>query len=189
MNKNFQEVINTYSNNLRDPQTNLLLGQFYDEHGQNAGAISFYLRAAELTEDINVAYECLVRNALLIDRLQRRPFSSTGQLLHAIQIVPTRPEAYYHLTRFYEQKKEWQEIYTLLTLANRLREPYQRSTSLDLDYPGDYVLDFQKGVAAWWMNRGGESIKIFKTLLGTQDMREDFVRGCKNNLARIDKTS
>ena len=57
MNKTFQELINNYNNNFRDPQANLLMGQYYDSLGQSAGALSFYLRAAELTEDKNLAYD------------------------------------------------------------------------------------------------------------------------------------
>jgi tetratricopeptide (TPR) repeat protein len=73
MNKTFQELLNSYSSNTVDPYSNLELGQYYDNLGQSASALSFYLRAAELTEDPNLAYDCLVRNALLIEKLQRRP--------------------------------------------------------------------------------------------------------------------
>ncbi len=189
MNKTFQELINNYNNNFRDPQANLLMGQYYDSLGQSAGALSFYLRAAELTEDKNLAYDCLIRNAVLIDKLNRRPFSAKGQLYHAIALIPTRPEAYFHISRFHEQKQEWLEVYATITQAQSFLQPYTRTTSIDLDYPGDYVLDFQKAVAAWWMNRGEESATIFRHLMNEYEMRWDFAAGCINNLVRINRNT
>lgn len=184
MNKTFQELLNKYLADPRDPYVNLELGQHYDALKQSAGAMSFYLRTAELTQDKDLAYDCLVRNALLIEKLQRRPHSAKGQLQHAIALIPTRPEAYFHLTRFYEQKQEWQEIYTAVVQAQTFKQPYSRTSNLDLDYPGDYVLDFQKAVAAWWINRGEESAKTFKYLLDEYEMRWDFTAGCINNLKK-----
>jgi len=180
-----QSLINKYVNDPRDPKTNLDLGKYYDELGQNASAISFYLRAAELTEDKHLAYDCIVRNFLLIDNLTRRSFSARGQIFHAIALLPERPEAYFHLSRLYEQKQEWLEMYATTIQAKTFKRDYTRSTDLNLDYPGDYALDFQKGVAAWWINRGDEAGNIFKYLLDTYNMRHDFKAGCVNNLKRI----
>jgi tetratricopeptide (TPR) repeat protein len=185
MDKTFQELLNRYSSNTVDPYSNLELGQYYDNLGQSASALSFYLRAAELTEDPNLAYDCLVRNALLIEKLQRRPHSTKGQLLHAIAQSPTRPEAYYHLSRVHEQKQEWQELYTAILQAQTFKQPYTRTSTLNLDYPGDYVLDFQKAVAAWWLSREEESTTTFRYLLDEHEMRWDFALGCINNLGRL----
>ena len=185
MNKNFQELLNNYLNNTGDPYTNLELGQYYDSIGQSAGAMSFYLRAAELTEDTGIMYDCLIRTSLIITKFGRRPHSAKGQLYHAISVDPTRPEAYYHLSRIYEQKQEWLEVYTTAIQSQTFYTPYERKTSIDLDYPGEYAMIFQKAVAAWWINRGPEAKKIFKELLANYEMREDFIAGCISNLNRL----
>lgn len=187
MSTNFKELIEHYVSSPQDSSANLQMGLYYDRFEQNAGALSFYLRAAELTEDKELAYDCLVRNALLIEKLQRRPFSTKGQLLHAIQLDPTRPEAYYHLTRMYEQNKEWQEIYTTISLFEALKKPYKQKTPINLDYPGSYAMDFQKAVAAWWISKAEESAKTFRFLLDEYEMRQDFAQGCIYNLGKIGK--
>jgi len=55
--------------------------------------------------------------------------------------------------------------------------------TIDLEFT-DYCLLFEKGVAAWWISRKDEAVKIFNDLLAydlTPEYRESVVR----NLASI----
>ena len=60
-------------------------------------AVSYYLRAAERTDEILLKYESLIRAALCFERQGSRNFTVKGLIQHAISTCPTRPEAYFYL--------------------------------------------------------------------------------------------
>ena len=185
MENNLQTLVQSFVKDPRNPQSNLELGQFYDGLGQYASALSFYLRAAELSTDEHLAYDCLIRNFLLFRKQTNRTHSAKGQLLHALALCPTRPEAYFHLTKLQEEKQEWQEMYTTALQGWKLKQPVDRRTTLDLEYPGDHLLLFQRAVAGWWVDQGNESRLLFRHLLDEYKLEEEYSIACRNNLNTI----
>ena len=61
-----QQAIENYIENPKDSERNYALGRLYEQEGQLAAALTFYLRTAELTENAHLQYECLIRNHLMI---------------------------------------------------------------------------------------------------------------------------
>ena len=55
------DQLSLFINNTEDAQTNFKLGLEYENLGQTAAAIRFYLRSAERSSDDVLAYEALLR--------------------------------------------------------------------------------------------------------------------------------
>jgi hypothetical protein len=171
-----------------DPERNVLLAIYYDHIGQTASAVSFYLRTAERTPEDLLKYECLIRAALCFERQGSRRFTVKGLLQHAVSIMPARPEAYYHLSRFYENQQadgHWNDAFTIASIGEVVSNDDGPPTRTDLNYPGKDGLTFQKALSAWQCGLCTESRNIFKKLLRKEDLSDDLKKLVENNLKFI----
>jgi hypothetical protein len=146
------------------PEVNFYMGCHYHYIKQTASAVSYYLRAAERTHDELMRYEALLRAGMCFDSQGSRNNSVEGMLQHAVALMPTRPEGYFYLSRFYERAQRWFDAYLISTIGDKLaiRRPSKLRTVLD--YPGFYGIVFEKAVASWWTGLCEESRNIFKYL-------------------------
>lgn len=152
-------------NNVNDPEnpkTNYELAIEYERIGQTAAAISYFLRSSERTNDKHLSYECLIRIGNCFDRQKNRAYTVKSMYQAAMCILPERPEAYYLLSRLYENDKNYIESYLMAELALKNTKDHK---NIDVGYKGRWLLLFQKAVSAWWRGRGMESRKIFQILL------------------------
>ena len=106
-----QTYLNQYVKAPLSPDNNFWLAYEYEKIGQNAAALSYYLRCAEISKDRDLVYECLLKSWLMLNRTGRREWYEHQQLLTAITQHPKRPEAYFLLSRYHEYKEEWKECY------------------------------------------------------------------------------
>ena len=102
----------------------------------------------------------------------------------AIAYSPKRPEAWFLLSRWYERNQKWQESYTAAEVGIQNLPSIFLPLPIDVEYAGDFVLPFQKGVAAWWVGRQDESEEIFRSLL-KQNLPELYLRAVKSNMERL----
>jgi len=176
-----------YDNFIEDPynpEINLLLGEQYYQEGHRAGALTYFLRCAEYATDDNLIYEALLKVALCLKEAGNRPHSTRGALLNAVTHNTERPEAYYHLSCDYQEKGEWQESY-LTAVQGLAKLKHVKETLVDVDYPGEHALLFQKGVAAWWIGKCDESRYLFQHLLKDWVLEGKFIDACHKNLTSI----
>lgn len=162
---------------------NFYLGRFYEDNGHTASAISYYLRTTEYGSDKTLTYEALLRTALCFRKQGCRTFMVKGVLLRAIALLPQRPEAYFLLSRTYEQAKDWQESYVFANLGLELKEEEHIALQTDVEYPGRYGFTFEKAVVAWWIGLYDESLGLFRELnkvLGT--LLPVYKQAVQNNL-------
>ena len=138
-----------YVNNPMDPSINFDLGLEYENIGQTAAALSFYLRWAELTDDKTVAYESILKTHKCVAKQTRRPVWEQEQLITALTHLPQRPEAYLLLSLWHSAREEWKasNSYAVqgLEMANLTLAPLKS----DVGYPGHYALKFQKAFTCW----------------------------------------
>lgn len=142
------------------------LAREYEKAGHTAAALSYYLRVAEYGENLDLIYEALIRAGKCLGAQGRRKISEKGMYLHAISVLPNRPEAYFVLSQYHEFHQEWMEAYTNACIGESLKNN-RKTTYTDLGYAGQYVLLFQKAVAAWWIGKASESREIFHYLSET----------------------
>jgi hypothetical protein len=111
--------------------------------------------------DKGVVYECMIRIAMAFAKQGGRGNSQQGALKHAIRLDPNRPEAYYHLSQYYESIKKYMDSYLAAEAGLRCDDT---SAAPHLGYPGVYALIFQKAVAAWWWGRPKETKELHNLL-------------------------
>lgn len=184
-NKRLTELIYIFVDNPDDPSANFNLGLFYEQNGQFASAVSYYLRTAERTYYTPVVYESIIRAAICFDRQGTRNYTVKGLLQHSVALDPTRPEGYYLLSRYYERKEEWSESYMIASIGEKLAKFDQDSLHTYVDYPGEYGILFQKAVSSWWCGLCDESRSIFMRLRYNYKMDDSHRGAVDYNLNRL----
>jgi len=168
-----------------NPEKNFALANAYYDLGQYASAAGFYLRAADRGYKTHplIAYTSLIRMSLCFSKQGDRNATVYQTILHALTLLPGRPEAYFLLSRIHERNKEWQKAYTFAELGLvYTMASYNQPLPVYVEYNGPYVLMFEKAVAGWWLGRKEESKALFTHLLDSVEMTQEYVNGCINNL-------
>ena len=169
----------------QNPEKNYNLADYYENIGQTASAISYYLRTAERTQDKLLQYECLLRASICFDKQGSRNFTVKGLLQNSIAILPKRPEAYYLLAKFYSKENKngcWNDCYLISTIAEDIVDKDCKSLNSDVSYPGFYGILYYKALSGWWCGLCGESKKLFTKLLIDYNLSESEIEVCKEYL-------
>ena len=171
-----------------NPVLNFDVAVEYEKQNQTASAVSFYLRTAEYGHESHptLVYASLLKVAHCFDDQNDRQATVTNCLLQAVAYLPYRPEGYFLLAQFHERLGQWQECYTwaCIGLHHQLNSPLP----VHVGYEGQYVLQFEKAVSAWWIGRKNESVEIFGKL-NDMYLEPGYRQAVKNNIERITNAS
>jgi hypothetical protein len=179
-------LLATYIDNTEDPAINFRIALYYHSINQTASAVSFYLRTAERTEDKLLIYECLLRAAICFNSQGSRNNSVEGMLQHAVALLPKRPEAYFHLARFYEKAEKWFNGYMIASIGIEVSEKNpERQLVTKVDYPGYWAIAFEKAVCSWWCGLCEESKNIFDYLIYNEPLDLAHRRASIENLKKL----
>lgn len=180
------ECVNRYVLDTENALLNYETGLAYFDANQNASAITYFLRAAERTNDIDLAYECLLLMAIGFKRQGKRDQSVECTVLRAISIAPHRPEAHFIISEYYIQKEKHTNAYMHAQIA-LLNEKPHKNLKRDVGYPGKYGLLFNKAVAGWWWGQHEEAIDLFHKLHREHwnEMSDEFKNGVMSNFSRL----
>jgi FkbM family methyltransferase len=179
---NNKNLLENYIFDTENSQKNYDLARWYHEQGQTAAAITFYLRAADRTKDLTLAYECLLHTASCFRQQGNREYTVKSLYQKAVSILPNRPEAYFFLAKFDEYKKNYSDCYTTCNIALKISDFNLPSLHKDIDYPGKYGLLLEKAISAYWWGLGNESREILKDLLLNYEMSDEYIQNVKDNL-------
>ena len=183
-----EDLVIDLSKNPFNPVLNFNVAVEYERQNQTASAVSFYLRTAEygVESHPSFVYASLLKVAHCFDDQNDRQVTVSNCLLQAVAYLPYRPEGYFLLSQFHERLGQWQECYTWanIGLHNQLNAPLP----VDVGFEGQYVLLFEKAVAAWWIGRKDESVEIFNRL-NAMNIDPGYKVAVQNNLARISNAS
>lgn len=158
------DALYEYVKDCENPELNFNLALEYKKIGQTASAISFFIRSADRTNNLELSYECLLHCAECFIAQDRRDNTVRGLYKHAISILPKRPEAYFLLARFEEKKSQFDNTYMLSSMALEICDFESKPLIHQLGYPGKYGLIFEKAVSSYWWGKGEESRKLFLDL-------------------------
>lgn len=165
-----QELLNYFVVNPEEVDINFKLGNYYNSIGQTASAISYYIRTSERTNDKEQAYSCLLAAANCFDLQGCRSNSVKGMLQNAISLLPSRPEAYFLLSRFYERQSNYQDSYLIASIGESVSDRECRPLDINVGYPGFYGIIFEKAVSAWHCGLCDESCNLHYNLLEKYEM-------------------
>jgi len=172
-----------FINDPYNPEINFWLGYEYDLENNKAAAISYYLRAAEYSNNKDLEYESLIRIALCLKYIGRRPKSVKNAILNAISCIPNRPEAWYFLSSYLEDIQDRKESYTAACMIELYKDNY-KPTLTDINYHS-FIPQFQKAVTTWWVGKCDEARFLFEDLLKNHTLTDDYTRLVHKNLAGL----
>lgn len=140
-----QKLLNDQVLDPKNPQKVYDLAQEYDRLEQGAMAVSLYLKAADLSCDKLLQYKSLLGIAKCYDRQGNRRYTVEGALLDAAALLPTRPEAYYFLSKFYAEGSVWKQSYFYASAGLMLED----DGDIGVGYAGYKKLATRKALAKW----------------------------------------
>lgn len=180
------DALYAYANDTENPELNFNLALEYQKIGQTASAISFFLRAADRTNNLDLAYECFLHMASCFNTQNNRVYTVKGMYQHAISLLPKRPEAYFLYARYLEWITQYAESYTICNIGLSTAD-FSLSPLSNVDYPGQYGLIFEKAVSAYWWGKGMESRKLFHLLVDEywDVMTDTYKQMTENNITRL----
>lgn len=160
-------MINEINNYIDDPENdlnNFNLGLYYENMKHYSPASSFYLRCAEKTQNIDLRYEALLRIYLCYKQLGSRDHSCESILKQALCLCSDKPEVYYFLSEYYENKSDWLNMYTYSCLGSQ----YTNNVSIflsDIDIPISYGLLLQKAKSSWKYGKPQQCRELMRDLM------------------------
>ena len=188
-----QKELDNYILNPRDEMINFKLANEYFNIGQYAGAMSYYLRCAEISEDDELIYESLLNSWVCMKNVKGRPIFERGQLMTTIAQSPDRPEAYYFICNWLEingdisfnsNEEKFHQMYLYACIGINNIENHKDFLYFK-EYPGYFGLLFYKGFAAWQIGKLKESEDIFIDLYNNHNLNKDFKQYVYNNIKNL----
>ena len=175
---------------VNDPENALLnfnLANYYFNIGQTSSSVSYYIRAAERTNDKVLMYTCLLRASICFEKQGCRQKSVKGLIQNAISLDPKRPEGYFLLSRFYEREKNYHDGYLIASIGEKVSSKDLDPLCVDVDYPGFYGIKFEKAVCSWWCGLCDESCDLFYDLRDNYEMSKNYSDSVNDNILRLFK--
>lgn len=165
-----------YINNPTNVINNFNLGIYYEKLNHYSPASCFYLRCADMTKDIDLRYECLLRLFICYRSLENRLSTCESILRQAISLCPRKPEAYFFLTQVYESRSDWMNVYTYSSIGLAVCD-MATTFHNTVHFPGLYGLIFQKAASAWWIGKSQEARNLYQILLNNYiDEMDDYYK-------------
>jgi hypothetical protein len=181
------DALYAYANDTENPELNFNLALEYEKVGQTASAISFFLRTADRTQDLDLAYECFLRMASCFNAQNNRVYTVRGLYQQAIALLPKRPEAYFLYGRYLGWITQYAEAYTTLNIGLTIADFDSPKLKTDVEYPGKYGLIFEKAVSSYWWGKNMECRKLFHDLVDDywDVMDDNYKNMVENNITRL----
>ena len=181
MNK-IETLLTQYSNDPENENHNFNLGVWYWNDGHTAPALSYFLRCAERAEDNLLAYEALLWSHQCYEKQGTRDSTARTLLQHAVNLLPTRPEAYFLLAKFHGKREQWTDAYSIshqgLTFMEKNPEPLKNSGG----YMGEFALLYEKAVAGWWWGKSNETRKLLQDIKNNYELPEQYEKSVQDLL-------
>lgn len=150
-NKVNNQLLMDYINDPHNPLKNFKLGYDYERLGQTAAAVSFYLRAAEKTDETFLQYECFLRLARCFELQKNRNFTVTGLFQRAITIEPTKPEAYFFLAKHHLDTGDHQSAFLYSTIGMSLYKPNDNEFVSKVNFSDIDELLYIRAISGWYV--------------------------------------
>jgi hypothetical protein len=139
------------------------------------------LRCAERADDL-LAYESLLWSHLCYEKQGTRDATARTLLQHAVNLLPTRPEAYFLLATFHRKREQWSDSYSVshqgLTFLEKNLEPLRNS----IGYVGEFALIYEKAVSGWWWGKGNETRKLLQDIKNNYELPEKYEKSVQELL-------
>jgi tetratricopeptide (TPR) repeat protein len=147
----------------RNDKTAFKLASFYEDNNQLAAAISYYIESADTSIYEFTQYESLIRAALCFEKQGGRINTTLDLLYKAIAVLPDRYEAPFNLVRILNTIEQYHQAYSIASIYTK-KFSLAYVPLLKTQFEGMHALEFEKGVAAWWVGFLDEAREIMYKL-------------------------
>ena len=172
----------------RNANINFNVGIEYYNLKQYAAAMSYFLRAAELSTDDKLIYEYLLLVAKCMQVITRRDSAELELINNAVRFDPMRPEGYLMLSLYYERLRQYStsQSFAKIGLAMDKNIGIYGDHKNIIDYQGSYKLDFQIALCNWSLGQSDLSRKQFKDLFySDKDLCVDYFNLIHKNITDL----
>jgi len=169
--KTLDEALLSYIDDTGSPVSCVAVADAYKAQGQMAAAMSFYLRAANYSNDSLEQYKALLGVHSCISSLPSHFDALRTLLYHMVSLRPERPEAFYLLCALFADRGDTKND------ALAWVEVAFRSCDFDLPiiegygYCGKYQFLLKKGHCADWCDKAEEAKELFLELTDHDEMQ------------------
>lgn len=178
-------LLDKFVKNPEDAETNFNLAYWYEERGQTAAAISYYLRSAERSDNPELSYEAMLRVASCFDKQGGRNNSVRGAYETAFTICPKRPEAYFLMSQYLELTGDRYHSYNIATIGLSVADFTLSPLRTDVGYRGKHGILFEQAVSAWSRGLCEQSRKMFHLLADDPDLDYSYQQLVQRNLVTL----
>jgi GR25 family glycosyltransferase involved in LPS biosynthesis len=175
-------LLEAYSADPENADNNFNLGVWYWNDGHTAPALSYFLRCAERAEDDLLAYEALLWAHQCYEKQGTRDSTAKTLLQHAVNLLPTRPEAYFLLAKFHGKRQQWTDTYTVSHQGLIFSEKNLKPLKNGVGYMGEFALLYEKAVAGWWWGKSNETRKLLQEIKNNYDLPEQYEKSVQDLL-------
>ncbi len=189
--KALNDVVLDYSN----PFKMYALAREYDKLEQGAAAFGWYLRAADFCEGETfeekwLQYKAIIMGAKVMERNGDRAHTVVGMLKMAIGILPTRPEAYYFLSKLCKERHEWRDalIYSKIAIDHEDSDDPEwayENIDNDLEFPGINAIKFIHAVSKWKSDGRDDSKNLLFDLKWKEKLDEKLEKEVNGVLTQV----
>ena len=177
-----RDLLNDYVLDNKNPFKIYKVAREYERLQQAAAAFTFYMRAAEYNDESTfeekwIQYKSLICMALIHHREQNRDVTARGLFMHAISVMPERPEAYYIFSEWLADRHEWREALTFSSVGLNTVQDFTPIDN-DLNYVGKYNLQFVHAISKWKTEGSDRSKNLlfdFKYKTKHNDYHEELI--------------
>jgi hypothetical protein len=149
---------------------NFGLAYLYENEGQYAAAVSFYLRCAEFSTNKILICESLIRASLCITKQKGRDEKELYLIKHAISVCPDALEARFIFCLYNSWRGNWLDCYTEACTALNIET--NKKFIKDISYEGKISFLYQKALSGIEIGKINEGREIYINLLQNFELRE-----------------
>jgi GR25 family glycosyltransferase involved in LPS biosynthesis len=175
-------LLEKYSADPENAESNFNLGVWYWNENHTAPALSYFLRSAERAEDAVLAYESLLWAHQCYEKQGTRDSTAKTLLQHAINLLPTRPEAYFLLAKFHGKRQQWTDAYSVSHQGLVFSEKNLAPLRNDVGYMGEFSLLYEKAVAGWFWGKSNETRKLLQEIKNNYELPEQYEKSVQDLL-------
>jgi GR25 family glycosyltransferase involved in LPS biosynthesis len=175
-------LLEAYSADPENADNNFNLGVWYWNENHTAPALSYFLRCAERAEDDLLAYEALLWAHQCYEKQGTRDSTAKTLLQHAVNLLPTRPEAYFLLAKFHGKREQWTDTYTVSHQGLIFSEKNLKPLKNGVGYMGEFALLYEKAVAGWWWGKSNETRKLLQEIKNNYELPEQYEKSVQDLL-------
>lgn len=175
-------LLKEYIYNPEDSVITFNIAREYDRLGHTASAVTFYLKTAEFSDVDDFKYASLIMIGRCLSKQGDRSYTEKGCYIHAISVLPNRPEAYFLLSKLHEKHSEWSDCYLMACAGLNTKDS---ACIVDIDYPGVYAMHFQKALSMWWIGKTKECREYFQYIANNFKLDDEYKKHVQKNITSL----